>query len=69
MPFHPAVAMVDEKIELIRLLAILHLLSSNQLRKAWIPFIFKLRDHVNLREMSDYYLSSMTLGATHAFTK
>ena len=56
MPFHPAVAMADEKIELIRLLAILHLLSSDQLRKAWIPFVFKLKDHVNLREMSGHSL-------------
>ena len=48
MPFHPAVAMANEKIELIRLLAILHLLSSDQLRKAWkkrklsSPFLPKL---------------------------
>ena len=40
MPFRPAVAMADEKIELIRLLAILHLLSSDHLRKAEIIVLF-----------------------------
>ena len=69
MPFHPARCYGRSKVELIRLLAILRLLSPDQLRKACIPFVYKLRDHVNLREMLDHYLFSKTPGATLAFTK
>ena len=50
MPFQPAVAKADEKIELIRLLAILHLLSYDQLRKAEIvvPFFNQtLKAHIS----------------------
>ena len=50
MPFQPTVAMADEKTELIRLLAILHLLSSDQLRKAEIvvPFFTQtLKAHIS----------------------
>ena len=50
MPFQPAVAMADEKIELIRLLAILHLLSSDQLRKTQIVvplFTQTLKAHIS----------------------
>ena len=54
MPFHPAVAMANEKIELICLLAILHLLSSDQLRKAEIvvPFFTQtLKAHISLERI------------------
>ena len=50
MPFQPAVAMADEKIELIRLLAILHLLFYDRLRKAEIvvPFFNQtLKAHIS----------------------
>ena len=50
MPFPPAVVTADQKIELIRLLAILRLLSSDQLRKAEIvvPFFTQtLKAHIS----------------------